>query len=464
MFENEKNSQLDAIRKAIYSISHAIFSSNEKDKKYFLGKGVDCEDIVKKKCGSIKPCIHGSDAHSEEKLFSPDNDLFCWIKADPTFEGLKQIIYEPESRVYIGRNYPQHTLNTIDTIKFNIPNNSTVMNHTFCFQSQNKDYYLSPYLNCFIGGRGAGKSTILNFLGIRSINPDSSKSFWQNLEPNGFDTNNSAHFQVVGTEHFEFIGQSEIDKFAKDKVIFTQAIYDRTKQYSENSFREYEEDILKFQKNLDSIISTIFELKLVENNRINKEKEKRTLEKSMEILNNDEYKNNVSEIQNNAKKLENLKTFRINFLELRDILEKIIKENNNVSNINILNPTLYKVQEQVLIKIQDAVNISNNIDLNQAISTEDDLIKLIEILESKNKIMLSSANLSHENIEQMKSAPQKLTTLNKELDIIKSSIIEKKNKIKNYQDFYDKLKEIKNNFENDLSNLLKPLQDKLEQQ
>ena len=27
----------------------------------------------------------------------------CWIKADPTFEGLKQIIYEPKDRVFIGQ-------------------------------------------------------------------------------------------------------------------------------------------------------------------------------------------------------------------------------------------------------------------------------------------------------------------------------------------------------------------------
>ena len=32
----------------------------------------------------------------------PDLDRYCWIKADPTFEGLKQIVCEPEERVYIG--------------------------------------------------------------------------------------------------------------------------------------------------------------------------------------------------------------------------------------------------------------------------------------------------------------------------------------------------------------------------
>ena len=49
--------------------------------------------------GSIKPCIWGSDAHSYDRMFCPDNDRFCWIKAEPTFEGLQQILYEPADRV-----------------------------------------------------------------------------------------------------------------------------------------------------------------------------------------------------------------------------------------------------------------------------------------------------------------------------------------------------------------------------
>jgi len=46
------------------------------------------------------------DAHAIAKLFRPDQDRFCWIKADPTFEGLKQVLYEPEDRVYIGPTPP----------------------------------------------------------------------------------------------------------------------------------------------------------------------------------------------------------------------------------------------------------------------------------------------------------------------------------------------------------------------
>ena len=99
LFENESGS-LDAIREAIYKMSDAIFSGNPEDRKFFLGKkGEFDESHVREKCGSLKPCIHGSDAHTEEDLFQPYGNRYCWIKADLTFEGLKQILYEPEDRV-----------------------------------------------------------------------------------------------------------------------------------------------------------------------------------------------------------------------------------------------------------------------------------------------------------------------------------------------------------------------------
>lgn len=46
-----------------------------------------------------KPLIMCSDCH-DPKNYSPKENL--WIKADPTFAGLKQCLYQPSERVYIG--------------------------------------------------------------------------------------------------------------------------------------------------------------------------------------------------------------------------------------------------------------------------------------------------------------------------------------------------------------------------
>jgi hypothetical protein len=76
-FENETGS-LDAVRSNIYKLSDAVFSGNPKDKFFFIGEKNGCdESLVINKCGSLKPCVHGSDAHCEDKLFNPDENRFC---------------------------------------------------------------------------------------------------------------------------------------------------------------------------------------------------------------------------------------------------------------------------------------------------------------------------------------------------------------------------------------------------
>ncbi|HDR1862785.1 TPA: ATPase, partial [Pasteurella multocida] len=102
------NASLDAVRTSIYQLADAMFTSNPSDRYFFLARCINISPSeYEKRYGSLKPCIHGSDAHSEDKLFEPDQQRYCWIKADPTFEGLKQILYEPESRVHIGATVPE---------------------------------------------------------------------------------------------------------------------------------------------------------------------------------------------------------------------------------------------------------------------------------------------------------------------------------------------------------------------
>ena len=164
LFENDQNSQLDAVRKSIYCLSQAIFSSNTSDRKYFLGlKQTDNKETVIKKCGSLKPCIHGSDAHSEDTLFAPDNNMYCWIKSNPTFEGLKQIIFEPEDRVYIGAQKPEEKKSyfVIDKVCF-LDNRD---NPSF----SSEPIEINQNLTAITGGKSTGKSLLLYYM-ARTIN------------------------------------------------------------------------------------------------------------------------------------------------------------------------------------------------------------------------------------------------------------------------------------------------------
>lgn len=168
-FEDKAPGSLDGVRRAIYSISQMIFSSNEEDVKYFLGQKKDNEKTVINKCGSLKPCIHGSDAHTEAKLFEPDNDRFCWIKADVTFEGLKQIIYEPGDRVFIGVEPP--VLDRVRSNKTKYINSLSidqVASYTGGQGTWFKDIHidLSKELVAIIGNKGSGKSALSDIVGV----------------------------------------------------------------------------------------------------------------------------------------------------------------------------------------------------------------------------------------------------------------------------------------------------------
>lgn len=194
LFENDQESQLDAVRRSIYCLSQAIFSSNANDIKYFLGiKQGDDKETVRKKCGSLKPCIHGSDAHSEDALFSPNNNMYCWIKSNPTFEGLKQIIFEPEDRVYIGSQKP------------GTKKPYFVIDHV-CFldNSDNPKFGSEPIeinqnLTTITGGKSTGKSLLLYYM-AKTINPQEVKSRTETdgaLVKYDLDETQNFNFEVV---------------------------------------------------------------------------------------------------------------------------------------------------------------------------------------------------------------------------------------------------------------------------
>lgn len=93
-----------------------------------------------------------SDSRSLQDVLSADKDgNYTWIKTDPTFEGLKQITFEPESRVMIQANKPEDKpgYQVIDRITFNSP---------LVF---NDEIQLNPNLNSIVGGRSTGKSVLL---------------------------------------------------------------------------------------------------------------------------------------------------------------------------------------------------------------------------------------------------------------------------------------------------------------
>ena len=148
----QRDSGFATVQNELYKLSDAIFSSKQKDIDYFLGKGPDSPQEVINRCGKLMPCLHGSDAHDYDSIFEPDGKRYCWIKADCTFEGLRQIIYEPEARVRISELKPEEKkpYYVIDKIVINDP------------EFINTPIFFNENLTCIIGGKSTGKSVLLN--------------------------------------------------------------------------------------------------------------------------------------------------------------------------------------------------------------------------------------------------------------------------------------------------------------
>ena len=418
-----------------------------------------------------KACIKGSDSHAQDypigKLKDKDSkpiEKYCWIKAEPTFEGLKQIVYEPETRIFIGEEKPKKPINTIDSITLKIPKDSKVGEDKFCFADNVSTYDLSPYFNCFIGGRGSGKSTILNFLGLHSNNPDSPKKFWDNLSPS-FDTNDSNIFSFGGTEIFEFLAQSEIETFARDKSKFTQAIYDRANSHAGNILEEYEEEIESLKGKLGQIIQAVSDLKTLEDQKVAKEKEKRTLESSVKVLSSKEYNEVIAGITDKSKELQKLEDWKENISDLRNSLSELIPEIESEESKEEVEKTEYeKAYNLAIAKISEAVELLKEEKFTDEAKKESEVKKALKELEAKAKTLIEKAGYTPESVEQIKSAPQKITNLESEIKNLIAQIESKSKVIATLENVVAGLNTNKQNYETKITEILKPLQDLLKKQ
>ncbi len=95
-----------AQRKELEAFGHIILTSTPANIEFWRGEGSKTPDELEATYGGMKPCLHGSDAHTADKVAQPDEDRFTWIKGDASFEALRQACLEPRLRVHIGAEPP----------------------------------------------------------------------------------------------------------------------------------------------------------------------------------------------------------------------------------------------------------------------------------------------------------------------------------------------------------------------
>ncbi len=162
--------------------SHVLGSSRQEQIDFFQWKSplkVDGKPKFSQQEFSLwfeskKPCIKGSDSHDAtypigklKDAHSNPIEKYCWVKADPTFLGLKQIVHEPEDRVYLGEipdsliRVNQHPTKVMQRISVNKNLQSKTNEKWFDFNLK-----LNDGLVAIIGNKGSGKSALADIIGL----------------------------------------------------------------------------------------------------------------------------------------------------------------------------------------------------------------------------------------------------------------------------------------------------------
>ena len=105
----------------------------------------------------VRPLLQSSDAHKLDDI----GVKYSWIKADLTFEGLRQILFEPADRVSLIKEKPEKKLD-YQVIDY--------------FEYGDAKLYFNSNLNTIIGGRSNGKSTLLNSI-AKKLKKDTGNAF-----------------------------------------------------------------------------------------------------------------------------------------------------------------------------------------------------------------------------------------------------------------------------------------------
>lgn len=150
-----------------------------------------------------KPVLSCSDAHSFDEIENWLGKQFVrrsngsqiieknvtWIKADPTFEGLKQIIYEPEDRIFIGdepellKRVKNNKTKYIRSLVFKKTEDSNLNNEIWF--DKNAKINVNPGFVSIIGNKGSGKSALADTFGLLG------------------DTKQSSHFSFLNESKFK---------------------------------------------------------------------------------------------------------------------------------------------------------------------------------------------------------------------------------------------------------------------
>lgn len=148
----DKNNQIKPIKAELARKIDAFFTAGNSEHRN--------KETIIRQFTSNAPLLHSGDVHDFDKL---GKNYLCntWIKSDPTFEGLRQIAYEPDERVRLQATVPERKVSyeVIESIRIghsDFPGSRIPLNQN---------------LTTIIGGRSSGKSVLLGTI-AKKVRPE----------------------------------------------------------------------------------------------------------------------------------------------------------------------------------------------------------------------------------------------------------------------------------------------------
>ena len=440
-----------ATKKSIINEADIVFTSAESVEAFEKSKN----QLTNQNVNDL--LLDCSDAHDFSESSEKDRigNCFTWIKADPTFEGLKQILHEPAERIYIGEK--PTVLNRVENNKtkyihsLNITKDDTKSNIDTWFD--NISISFNKELVAIIGNKGSGKSGIADILGLLG-DTHTSKEHFSFLHKNKF---------LKGKLASNFSGQICWESGgSSDKVKLDSELNDGKPEsvrfIPQNYFEELtnEIEISKFQQVLENIIfkyipynerlgkTNFKELEAYKTTYVNQEiqgliNEFRNLNEQIIDLEKRKYPDYLKKIEGfiSQRKLE-IQQQRDSLNKLPDIkkpnndskpsTEKIIKLNKNLDELNQkLDDKNHKLAE-LTKKIEELTQLKLGIESHK---------QFIDKFLQKNDSKAKEYQLNFKNILQVKvdysSIDNLIESIKRELEEIKPylesvELIEKTNR------------------------------------
>jgi exonuclease SbcC len=400
------------------------------------------------------PCIVTSDACDRSKLqYTRGHSAevigrnYSWIKADPTFEGLKQIIYEPKLRVRVQADNPceEEAFAKIETLEVDLPAAVTIKDKEsdeampFCIQGK-QEINFSSNLTCIIGGRGSGKSTLVHILYNLVPKMDTDRLARVNSPLLNLQVGSKDVLGKVRTlakcnlpPSTEFFLQNEVEKSAKDIDEMSKLI--KSRLYGLSAMGDAQKDLVQIEgewqataNDLDALISAYDKMTLIDQQIASVKRQSETLKKQTDVISSIEYKTLQKEIEESANSISGFDTYE---KESKRILLEI---SALIKSINRLDWSKYEGQSILTSLVNELekkkAELQEAIQRAKASYDEADYATTLNDKKTQLKKFLKDKGLSPENISEVAAATQQIAQLEEEVKRFRQERVP-------YQEVYD---------------------------